>query len=76
MKTVTVDDHKRIRIPDATPRTVFAYENHGDGTITLRLVEPVKRKPAKLVRRNGRSYLVSDQPITNEDVARALEDFP
>lgn len=35
MKTLTVDDQKRIRIPDAKPRTKFAYENHGNGTITL-----------------------------------------
>ena len=35
MKTLTVDDHKRIRIPDAKPRAKFAYQNHGDGTITL-----------------------------------------
>lgn len=35
MKTLTVDDQKRIRIPDAKPRTVFAYQNNGDGSITL-----------------------------------------
>ena len=35
MKTLTVDDSKRIRIPDAKPRQVFAYTNNGDGTITL-----------------------------------------
>jgi hypothetical protein len=39
MKTLTVDDHKRIRIPDAKPRTVYSYENHGDGTITLTQVK-------------------------------------
>jgi hypothetical protein len=38
VKTVTVDDQKRIRIPDAKPRQVFAYENHGDGHVTLTLV--------------------------------------
>ena len=35
MKTLKVDAHKRIRIPDAKPHTVFAYENHGDGSMTL-----------------------------------------
>ena len=25
MKTLTVDDQKRIRIPDAKPRQIFAY---------------------------------------------------
>ncbi len=45
MKTLTVDDHKRIRIPDARPRTKYAYENHGDGTITLTEVRPEPRDP-------------------------------
>jgi len=35
VKTLTVDDQKRIRIPDAKPRQVFAYANNGNGTITL-----------------------------------------
>ena len=44
MKTLTVDDQKRVRIPDAKPRTVFAYENNGDGTITLTEVKVEKKK--------------------------------
>ncbi len=44
MKTLTVDDQKRIRIPDAKPRTVFAYENHGNGTITLTQVKAEARQ--------------------------------
>ena len=39
VKTLTVDDQKRIRIPDAKPRQVFAYANNGDGTLTLTLVK-------------------------------------
>ena len=75
MKTVTVDKYKRIRIPDVKPRQVFAYEQNG-GRFTLTLVEPVQPKKAKLVRRNGKTYLVSDHSITNEDVYRAMADFP
>src|SRR5437867_4686494 len=47
MKTLTVDSSKRIRIPDAKPKQVFAYENHGNGTITLTQVkaEPKQRFP-------------------------------
>ena len=45
MKTLTVDDHKRIRIPDAKPRQVFAYENHGDGDVTLTLVKAATKEP-------------------------------
>ena len=35
MKTLTVDDQKRIRIPDARPRQVFSYEPESNGTIRL-----------------------------------------
>lgn len=45
MKTLTVDDHKRIRIPDAKPRQVFAYENKGNGTLTLTLVKAEAQEP-------------------------------
>lgn len=45
MKTLTVDAHKRIRIPDARPHTVFAYENHGDGTFTLTEVNAEAKEP-------------------------------
>lgn len=45
MKTLTVDAHKRIRIPDAKPHSVFAYENHGDGTLTLTEVKAEAKEP-------------------------------
>jgi hypothetical protein len=35
MTTLTVDDYKRIRIPDAKPRQKFAYTREGDGTVVL-----------------------------------------
>ncbi len=40
VKTLKVDSSKRIRIPDAKPKQVFAYENHGDGTIILTEIKP------------------------------------
>ena len=45
MKTLTVDDQKRVRIPDAQPRQVFSYINNGDGTLTLILVKAVASEP-------------------------------
>jgi len=41
MSTVTADDRKRVRIPDAKPGQVFAYENNADGSVTL---NPLKLK--------------------------------
>jgi hypothetical protein len=44
MKTVKVDERKRIRIPGAKPQQVFAYEENGDGTITLTLVKGARKE--------------------------------
>ena len=35
MTTITVDERKRVRLPDAKPGQVFAYANNGDGSLTL-----------------------------------------
>ena len=45
MKTLTVDDHKRIRIPDAKPKQVFAYENEGNGRLVLTVVRAEAQEP-------------------------------
>ena len=50
MKTLTVDDSRRIRIPDAEPRQVFAYTQNGDGSITL---VPVKAKRKEMFPRGS-----------------------
>jgi hypothetical protein len=44
MHTVVADKWKRVRIPDAKPKQVFAYTNNGDGSITLMEVQE-DRKP-------------------------------
>ena len=45
MKTLTVDAHKRIRLPDAEPRQVFAYENTGGGRLILTEVKAEAAEP-------------------------------
>ena len=45
MKTLTADEQQRVRIPDAKPQQVFAYENHEDGTILLKPVEAQGSEP-------------------------------
>jgi len=45
VKTLTVDDQKRVQIPDAKPHQVFAYEDHGDGRLTLTLVKAETKEP-------------------------------
>ena len=48
MKTATVDDRHRIRIPDLKPGQVLAYQNNGDGSYTLLPVKAVERKASIL----------------------------
>jgi hypothetical protein len=45
VKTLTVDAHKRIRIPDAKPRQIFAYENEGNGRLVLTVVRAEAQEP-------------------------------
>ena len=75
MKTLTVDDQKRVRLPDVEPRQVFAYEKEG-AKITLTPVEPTEPRPARLVRENGRTLAVGDRPMTFEDTKAALAEWP
>jgi hypothetical protein len=54
MKTLTVDDRQRIRLPKAKPGAVFAYEPNLDGTIKLVPVVPKpgpRRVVARLIKR-------------------------
>lgn len=50
MKTLTVDDQKRIRIPNAKPRQIFAYTANPDGIITL---VPVKSERKEMFPRGS-----------------------
>ena len=61
METITVDDFKRVRIPDAEPGQVFTYETSA-GTVTLTpVVNPaLRRVQAKLIQKDGK--LVFDVP--------------
>ena len=58
METVKVDDKKRVRLPDAKPGQVLAYEMSGE-VFTL---TPIKKDEpqairGRLVRRKGRLML-------------------
>ncbi len=45
MKTLTVDDYQRVRLPSAKPRQKLAYEDHGDGSYTLTVVRAETKEP-------------------------------
>jgi hypothetical protein len=44
MTTATVDDRKRVRLPDAKPGQVLAIQDNGDGSVTLTPVKPDAKK--------------------------------
>jgi len=44
MTTVTADERKRVRIPDAQPGQVFAYTNNGNGSYTLTPIQAEARE--------------------------------
>ena len=68
MKTLKVDGQKRIRLPDAKPKQVFAHENHGDGSFTLTLV----KAEAKEAFPRG-SLLKYITPARNKELLEILE---
>ena len=78
MKTLTVDDYQRVRLPDVEPRTKFAYEKDDCGRITLTKLEPAQALPAKVrfVKRNGRTVAVTDRPISLQAIKETLAQFP
>ena len=78
MKTLTVDDYNRIRLPDVKPRQVFAHEKEAGGRIILTPVAPVEPKPAKVrLEKRGRYTVgVVDREINEEAIKEALADFP
>ena len=78
MKTLTVDDYHRVRLPDVAPRTKFAYEKDADGRITLTKLQPAQKPTAKVrfEKRNGRTVGVIDQPISLDAIKEAMAEFP
>jgi hypothetical protein len=78
MKTLTVDDYQRVRLPDVEPRSKFAYERDAQGRITLTKLEPAQSRSAnvRFVKRNGRTVAVTDRSISLRAIQEALAEFP
>lgn len=72
MTTATVDDRKRVRIPDAKPGQVFSIEAGPDGSIVLRVVEP-RRSKVRLVKPVLRDGLLVLPVSAGELDAEALD---
>ena len=77
MKTLTVDDYQRVRLPDVEPRTKLAYEVAPNGSITLtRLVPDDKPDQVRLVKKNGYLVGVGTRKVTQAQIRKLLNEFP
>jgi len=79
MKTITVDDRQRVRLPKVKPGQVFAYEPNTDGTIKLVPVVPKsgpKRVVARLVKRGGGLFfqVPNGYTLDPEAIGKAVAD--
>ena len=77
MKTLTVDDGQRVRLPQGKPGQVFAYEPDPDGSIKLVPVIPKpgpRRIVAKLVKRNGGAFfeVPKGYKLNSEAIGKAV----
>ena len=72
--TTTVDEKRRAVTP-FKPGDVLEIEQQGPDVVVLKRRKQADRARPRLVRRNGRLVFVGE-PITTEEVARLLEDFP
>ena len=76
VKLVT-DDRCRLQSRDLLkPNTRYDGERDPSGRVILVELVPAQAPKARLVRRHGRTSLVLDRELTNEDVQKALVDFP
>lgn len=79
MKTLTVDDYNRVRLPDVKPRQVIAHEKEAGGRIILTPVEPVAPKAAKVrfEKRGGYTVGVIEGVEFNETALKQeISEFP
>jgi hypothetical protein len=78
METVKADNYKRVRLPDAKPGQVFAYDSQ-NGIITLTQVkkpEPEIAKSKLVKDADGFTVVVPAQPINEQAIKELLADFP
>ena len=79
MKTLTVDDYNRVRLPNVKPRQVFAYEPAAGGRIVLTPVAPLEPRPNKVrfEKRGGRTVgVIQGAKFDEAALKQALAEFP
>lgn len=74
---LTADNEGRIACRELfTPRKTFDASRQPDGSIRIVELVDTPSPRARLVRRDGHTYLQSEQPVTNEDTQAIMNQFP
>ena len=75
--TVTTDEKKRVVIPSARPGDRFDVQMTPEGKVVLtRLERPEKSESVRLIRKHGYTVARGTRAISEEQVRKALDEFP
>ena len=76
--TVKTDNKRRVVLPLAKPGDLFDVQFSGRGKLILTKLEPVESRPAKvrIIKRDGFTVGILDQPINDGAIRDALSEFP
>ncbi len=76
--TVITDNKCRVVLPMAKPGELYDVQFSDRGKLMLTKLEPVESRPAKvrIVKRDGFTVGVLNQPINEASILDALSDFP
>ena len=75
--TVTTDEKKRVIIPSARPGDRFDVQVISEGKLVLTRLEMAdKPDKVRLVKKHGYTVARGTRPITDEQVRKAMDQFP
>ena len=76
--TAIADSKHRVTLRQARPGDRFDVEILEEGKYVLTRLEPAKPQPSRVrfVKRNGYTVGVSDQPVSEQAIRDALDEFP
>jgi len=74
---VTADEKKRVVIPSARPGDRFDIQVTSEGKIVLTRLELADEPDnVRLVKKHGYTVARGTKPITDEQVRKAMDEFP
>jgi hypothetical protein len=76
--TAIADSKHRVTLRQARPGDRFDVEILAEGKYVLTRLEPAKPQPSRVrfEKRNGYTVGISDQPVSEQAIRDALDEFP